>query len=52
MTSVDNGARYLDGYERATLLFPAKANDYTKLFAMNKTCDGSYFSKPIGREID
>ena len=52
MTSLDKGTLYMEGFTRDRLLWPEKVTNYSKVFGLQKTCDGSYFSKPIGREID
>ena len=52
VTSVDKGAEYFDSRTRESLLFPSRVKDWSKKFAMTKTGDGSYFTKPVGREID
>ena len=52
MTSIDRDTKYYDGRDKESLLFPSKVKDYSKLFRLQKTSDGSYFTKPIGREID
>lgn len=43
---------YQDGRVKESLIFPNKAKNYTKLFNLQKTCDGAYFTKQVGREID
>jgi hypothetical protein len=52
MTSFEKGLPYTEGREKESLLFPTRAKDYSKLFGLQKTCDGNFFSKPVGREID
>lgn len=52
MTSLDKGTSYTEGRHREKLLWPEKVTDYSKVFGLQKTCDGSFFSKPVGREID
>ena len=52
LTSFDNGLPYLDGRDKESLLFPNKVKDYSKTFGLQKTCDGNFFTKPIGQEID
>ena len=46
--SYDNGIAYMPGREKEALIFPKKVKDYSKTFALQKTCDGSFFSKPVG----
>jgi hypothetical protein len=38
----------MPGREKEALIFPKKVKDYSKTFALQKTCDGSFFSKPVG----
>lgn len=45
--SYDNKLPYLDGRTREALIFPKKVKDSTKLFGLNKTCDGSAFNRDV-----
>jgi len=36
----------MPGRDKEALLFPKKVKDYTKLFGLQKTCDGNFFTKP------
>jgi hypothetical protein len=38
----------MPGREKEALIFPNKVKDYSKTFALQKTCDGSFFTKPVG----
>lgn len=42
----------MPGRDKEALLFPQRVKDWSKTFQLQKTCDGSYFSKPVGQEFD
>jgi len=46
--SNDNQLPYLEGCTREALLFPARVKDKSRRFSEIKTCEGSYFTKPVG----
>ena len=48
VASNDNKLPYLDGRVREALIFPSKVKDNSETFALQKTCDGSYFTTPVG----
>jgi hypothetical protein len=48
VTSIDHGVPYIPGRDKEALLFPKKVKDYRKVFALQKTCDGNFFTKPVG----
>lgn len=52
MTSFDKEQPYMPGRDKEALLFPQRVKDWSKTFQLQKTCDGSYFSKPVGQEFD
>ena len=52
VTSNDNGQKYIDGRDRQALMFPDKVKDNSKTFALQKTCDGSYFTTPVAQQFD
>jgi hypothetical protein len=45
VTSIDHGIPYINGGEKEALLFPKKVKDYTKIFGLQKTCDGGFFTE-------
>lgn len=48
VVSFNNGQEYIAGRDKEALLFPNKVRDYSKQFHPSKTCDGSYFTTPVG----
>lgn len=50
--SVDHGLVYMAGSEKEALVFPRRVKDHSKTFAALKTCDGKFFTKPVGQEFD
>lgn len=49
---IQNKLPYIEGRTKEALMFPDKVKDNTKLFGLQKTCDGSYFTQPVGQETD
>ena len=45
---IDTNVKYIPGRDKESLLFPKKVKDYSKIFALQKTCDGNFFNKPVG----
>ena len=48
VTSIDHEIPYVNGREREALLFPKKVKDYSKIFGLQKTCDGNFFTEQVG----
>ena len=52
VTSIDHGIAYINGGEKEALLFPKKVKDYSKVFGLQKTCDGGFFTEQVGQQFD
>ena len=51
VTSIDKGDGYRDDRTKQALIHPDKVKEKKK-FGLNTTCDGDFFKKEAGREID
>jgi len=45
VTSIDHKLPYLNGPDKASLLFPKKVTDWSRKFGLQKTCDGNFFTE-------